>query len=653
MGLGGGARIVMLGTYKMRRRVFHFLPTSFVFFLFFAPCVKAQGTYTAASCNQSDLNAVINGPMHTVVNGDTIHIPAGSCTWTSGITVPSGIGVTIIGNGTPDAGAGTTGASASCSATVLTDNISSGHMFSMSPQYGNSTSRISCISFVPQTSSQSNDQPISVVGTCTSSGCPNMRIDNLTVSGNFAGSVREDATFVTAVNMFGVLDHNTVGGATLIGNGVDFVNVNHPSWLGVGSYGDNSWAQPDSFGTAQALYLENNTFTNAFGTDVDGGDSYQDTGGGRWVCRFNTFNGVTGASACSDHGTESTGRPRGGRQGENYNNTLICTNTSQGCNSGFGYRSGVGLIFNNTFTANSGAWFNNYATFVDFRTFAGVGTQFAQWGICDGTSVYDANDSVVYYSGTYTGVTGSTTFTDSAQTWTAAFGSSSWASNAAATGAPYSIYNVTRGFGGEIASNSGSNLTFTVLPICTWSSQTDCTWTSGDIYQILRAKACLDQPTRSGGTLLSGSTPVPAVSIGQSLDPTYEWGDTHTGSFNNAPAASQTARLIRNRDFYYENANQSAQTSATYPFDGSTTIGVGHGPSAFQPTTCTTGVAYWATDQGNWNQSGSGGQGELFKCTSTNTWTLSYTPYTYPHPLTSNTAVTSVNPPQNLTATVQ
>ena len=51
------------------------------------------------------------------------------------------------------------------------------------------------------------------------------------------------------------------------------------------------------------------------------------------------------------------------------------------------------------------------------------------------------------------------------------------------------------------------------------------------------------------------------------------------------------------------------------------------------PGTCTTGQGYWKTDEGSWNQSGSGGQGVLYKCTATNTWTSYYTPYTYPHPL--------------------
>jgi hypothetical protein len=88
--------------------------------------------------------------------------------------------------------------------------------------------------------------------------------------------------------------------------------------------------------------------------------------------------------------------------------------------------------------------------------------------------------------------------------------------------------------------------------------------------------------------------------------------------------------MIANRDYYGE-VSQSAQSSPTSPFNG--TVGTGYGTLANRPTTCTQGVGYWATDQGNWNRSGAGGQGELFVCTSTNTWSLYYTPYTYPHPL--------------------
>lgn len=79
-----------------------------------------------------------------------------------------------------------------------------------------------------------------------------------------------------------------------------------------------------------------------------------------------------------------------------------------------------------------------------------------------------------------------------------------------------------------------------------------------------------------------------------------------------------------NRDFY----------NYISPFTGAS--GVGVGTLANRPSNCTTGVAYWATDQGSWNHSGSGRQGILYKCTlggNPGTWTLYYTPYTYPHPL--------------------
>ena len=88
-------------------------------FLFAAPCFA--GTFTAATCNRADVAAIILGPTHVAVNGDIIVIPAGVCTWTSGISA-SGIGITIIGSGTPNTGPSTTGAGTST--TILTQNTS-------------------------------------------------------------------------------------------------------------------------------------------------------------------------------------------------------------------------------------------------------------------------------------------------------------------------------------------------------------------------------------------------------------------------------------------------------------------------------------------------------------------------------------------------
>lgn len=50
--------------------------------------------------------------------------------------------------------------------------------------------------------------------------------------------------------------------------------------------------------------------------------------------------------------------------------------------------------------------------------------------------------------------------------------------------------------------------------------------------------------------------------------------------------------------------------------------------AASRPGTCTTDDCYWETDTE-----------KLYRCTSTDTWTLVYEPFTYPHPLTLTTSI--------------
>jgi hypothetical protein len=161
--------------------------------------------------------------------------------------------------------------------------------------------------------------------------------------------------------------------------------------------------------------------------------------------------------------------------------------------------------------------------------------------------------------------------------------------------------------------------------------------------------ACLDQPGQGIGQLLSGNFPnVKNTSTGtiawphQALEPVYEWLDAWTGSSSEFWPVAGSAQLQSNRDFYLY-CSPSSSSGCTSTFNG--TAGTGSGPLASMPSSCTAGVAYWATDQGNWNQSGVGGQGVLYKCTSANTWSTFYTPYTYPHPLITSGSVTSSNPP--------
>jgi hypothetical protein len=513
-----------------------FLTVLFLFCVF--GMARAQGTYTAASCNTADVNAVINGPTHNAVNGDTIVIPAGNCTWTSGIAI-SGVGISILGSGTPNTGPSTFGAGTST--TVISSNISGGAsaLFNVSGlSYGQFT-RISLINFASET----NTNPTTGVGalifsgTCTTSGCANLRLDNLTFGPTWNGAYLPAGSIVFTFGMTGVADHNSINGPD--GQAPYFINANQGSWQGVGQYGDNSWYAPDTMGTAQAMYFENNVFDSGTASEGDFGETV--AGGGRYVCRFNKFSDVaTEAVSCGGHGTSSGGRPRGMRQMEAYGNTMVCT-SSAGCEGPLSFNSGTGYVFGNNWSSTGSGFFNGYSS-INAQRSAGTGWPIP-WNDCDGTGPYDLN--------------------------------------------------------------SGGS-----------------------------AVACIDQPGRGTATvLLSGFTPSPTGWVGEPIAPIYEFTDTVTGGFT-TPMFTGSSTLAANRDFYYEGTNQAAQTSTSVPFNGST--GTGHGALAMMPTTCTTGVGYFATDQGSWNTSGNGfGQGVFYKCTSTNTWNVAYTPYTYPHPLTA------------------
>ena len=136
--------------------------------------------------------------------------------------------------------------------------------------------------------------------------------------------------------------------------------------------------------------------------------------------------------------------------------------------------------------------------------------------------------------------------------------------------------------------------------------------------------ACLDQPGRGVGDLLSGSWPkLINATTGcnssqscawprQALEPVYEWSNpwTSTGGRGGFWNVYDRDVLVPNQDYYLYTAS----------FNG--TSGVGAGLLSARPSTCTPKVAYWATDTRT-----------LYQCSSTNTWSVYYQPYTYPHPL--------------------
>jgi hypothetical protein len=350
---------------------------------------------------------------------------------------------------------------------------------------------------------------------------------------------------------------------------------------------------------ANQFYFEDNTFNNTLGT---GQELYatNDDRGGRTVYRFNTFNDGVYAS----HGTETGGTNRGFRHTELYHNTF---NWSLGhFSSVIGFRGGTGMVFNNTVTGN----IQNLFTVNTFR-------RNDPWSLLHpGSYPYGRCGIVSVASITRTGSTATATVPNHYSHEGGSYTVIAGADQAEYNGMFVTIAISPTEFTFTVSGSPVSPATGTITAQSPFDGNTDPT-----------GYPCMDQGGRGKGILLSGDGPQPPdipispiAPIGNEIEPIYAWNNLLNGAQSNTTVLEATDIVLANRDYY------NFETS----FDG--TRGIGVGILASRPTTCTPGVGYWATDQGTWNTTGASGQ--LYKCTSPNTWTLFYEPYTYPHPLT-------------------
>ena len=448
--------------------------------------------YNAASCSYVDILAALpssgTGPA-------TVIIPSCSTPWTSNLnyTQPSGVTcLKLIGAGTPNSGISTFGAGTPTS--IITDNAGNTNpLMFFNISYPQSLT-VQNLDILPFTGSTALVLPIEVLGTCTSSGCPNLRLDNLefgngSVQWTHTGNGANSSAMIGITNVYGVADHNTLPA----GSDVRMIDVSHSSLMGIGHYGDKSWALPDSYGTASTFYVENNLFSSIAwpfsDSEININNSSWNRGGGRYVARYNHITTASGGNV-SGHGTETgVGRPRGVRQIEAYGNTFTCTS---GCPSApLAPRSGVSLMFGNSIVNAGGSW-ASHVNYYEARRGSGP-TSLWLWGA--GTGPYDQNTGqnstntgspTVFDSGTTTGGnTGS--LTDTSKSWTA----HQWLLD----GAPYSAWDTVTGCGLEILDNTATGLTL-------MNSSSTCTIGTGHAYQILQATVLIDQPTRGQSALL-------------------------------------------------------------------------------------------------------------------------------------------------------
>ena len=318
------------------------------------PVHIARNIIQAASCTQQDVQAAIDAAS----DGNFVLIPAGHCTWNVLTTqTPSVIidnkAITLQGAGIDQ--------------TLITDG----------------------------TSLNWNEVPLRVNGVLGK----RVRVTGFTIVGQGSGHYDSFA----AITIYGSsrsfrVDHikfDNVAGRSLSVSGKTYGVIDHcefiqPNGQGViitddrGSpQGSTAWEEPMSFGTAQAVYLEDNSFEWTVG-EADGPTDCQN--GGRYVFRHNAVRG----SSVGNHGLDSV--PRSCMQMEIYDNTFLPS--THNVYVAMKSRGGAALIFNNIITGNYqlGIGVTNYRSCC-YAGAACTPSPDPPLGTCDGTNPLDGNTS--------------------------------------------------------------------------------------------------------------------------------------------------------------------------------------------------------------------------------------------------------------------
>lgn len=544
--------------------------------------------HTAADCEEGTIQTLHDSG--AVVTGDTISVPAGSCTWSTAVTVTKAI--TLQGAGVGQ--------------TIITNNVV-GTMLFLTMVVDENT-RLTGFEFVDGTGSATDVIFANANATAVHAG--RIRIDH-----NKFDHLQGFAIRVTRA--YGVIDHNEF---LLDSNfAFYFYNVTDAAWA------DDRWAEAANYGGENFIFVEDNTFTGDIGITTPITDAY---GGARFVFRYNT---VT-RGFIANHGTESPGRTRGARVMEVYENTFDNTSGNAGLQNLIDLRSGGMVAHNNSVT--NWAALNYLVSPGNFR----LSNDFAVFTIADGRNPWDNNHaSNPFVSGTVTTATscGSTTCTvsDSGKSWT----TNEWSGyvlrqTSTTCNVPISAVNTSNeqitvtghgfqsndtvyvnahtgstphlqghytatvvdantitlggvnvtvaGSGGYISlssrggtgqpvcsspiiSNTATQLTYSVA----WSGAAqNMTLASSDAYEINLVTHVLDQPGSGATPDYAGvANPVPAVPFDQAIEPLYEWNNTKgVTNLNIAIGVAYSQQLSEGVD-YFTDTVAPGYTAYTYP----------------------------------------------------------------------------------------
>ncbi len=463
-------------------------------------------TINANSASQSDVAAAIT----SATDNDTVIVPGGTATWTHTLSVKKAIELRGAGVGS----------------TIIKDNVQNGSLIGIT-LVANKVTRLTGIEFQDGGRTLYHTGVVTVTGSNTNGS--QFRMDHCKWAENVNGS----PLFNTVI---GVVDHNIfIRGAQNAEDGHCFW-VWDTFWNG-GRNGDGSWPAPTNFGGPQFLFFEDNTFTSTHPSYLIAlCDAYD---GARFVIRYNTITGFT----FQNHGTESSGRRRGTRATEFYNNHCDGKNINQFVG---GSRSGSQVIHDNTCVNfwSGGTWnLQNYRSYAAFPVFGGA----------DGTNPWDVNDPTIYFTGTAAQNSSGTTVTVSGNpNWT----TNQWAGYVVRRTTNQCNFQNINSFG-MINGNTGNTLSWITNAFTGLGSMQVC---AGDRLEIRKVIWAMDMPGRARGALLDESfnPPVPQGWNDQITEPVYAWNNGTMRIVSNLPN-------FREGVHYHNNTPMPGYTPYTYP----------------------------------------------------------------------------------------
>lgn len=327
--------------------------------------IAHAATITAASCSTAAVQTALN----QATAGDTVQIPAGTCSWTSTISWSAPANVAVIGAGNLNTQGGG-------NATVIVDNVSGGSPLLHISTNASGTFRFAGITVRGGTGSVKEGGMIAFRGSSTKARIDHVHIDKSTYSPQNTGKF-----MVVGGMVRGVIDNS------LFNAGNEIAWIHFVNGEGAGN-GDTTWTQPTGFGTADFMYVEDSRLlAGRSGSSPPRGTFSDCHTGGKFVIRYSTtLNGNVGQTHPTGHAADD----RGCRGYELYGVTATADHAGREPTFAFSYNnSGPAMNWGNSVD-------NVYKNIIYFNacttgTSCGYSPPYGGWGLCNGSSAWHGN----------------------------------------------------------------------------------------------------------------------------------------------------------------------------------------------------------------------------------------------------------------------